>query len=206
MSRTPRLAALALLPLLVALAGCAAPATAPATDPGSGESEAPAPEGQGLGLPAQSVGSPADCSLVSADDLGALWGVAFEVSPGTVIEGGGAGGILYSCEYGQVEGGYLTVTLTFREHPTDADAATDFAGRADAAAFDGDGGIENEEVAAGDEAIVQFDADTVGTPDQKSESLYVRTGSLVLQINASDLDGIQPTYRDLLTQTYDLAF
>lgn len=206
MTRSAARRAALLLPTLLLLAGCAAPTADPGTDPGSGESAAPAPEEDGLGLPAQTVGSAADCSLYSAADLSALWGVELELSPGTVIEGGGAGGILYACEYGQVDGGFLSVNLTFREHPTDADAATDFAGRADAAAFDGDAGIENEDVAVGDEAFIEFDADTVGTPDMKSESLYVRTGSLVLQINASDLNGIQDAYRDLLVQSYDLAF
>jgi hypothetical protein len=189
----------------LALTGCSAPSPdGGTTEPGSGATTEPAPaEGSGLDLPAQTLGGEADCSLFSPTELEAIWGIAFiDTDLGTVIEGGGDGGILYDCDYNTDDGLGLSVGFTFREHATEEGALQDMTDRRGASDFDGDAGIEHEDVAGiGDDAFIDFDADTIGTTSYASESLYVRVGTLVLQINATDLSGIKPEYREALKQT-----
>lgn len=59
----------------------------------------------------------------------------------------------------------------------------------------------------GDRAGILYKAELVGTPQNLSELLYVRNGSLVAEITITDIiNGVKPEFRDLLVETYNLKF
>lgn len=207
MTSRPLTAAL-VLTASIALAGCSAPAPDETTAPAPVESPAPSTSND-LGLPAQTLGSDPDCSLYSLDDLSAVWGVPLvDTDTSTVIEAGGLGGIIYGCDYNETDDGTgLTVSLSYREYDTPEGAIQYLADIRSGADADGDGGQAVEDVPGlGDEAFYSFKTELVGTPKNLSESLYVRTGNLALQINSTNLGGVKPEYRQLLIDTYTLRF
>lgn len=198
----------------LALAGCAAPAADPGTaEPGAGATTEPAPAdggGSDLGLPAQTVGSDTVCPY-STDEIGALWGVPIvDTDIDMVIETGGLGGILYGCDYNQTDDGTgLTIGITYYEYDTEEGALQHFADAYSGADFDGEGaGQEIDDVTGvGDQAGILYKAELVGTPQNLSELLYVRNGSLVVEITITDIiNGVKPEFRDLLVETYNLKF
>ncbi len=211
----PLAAAPATLALLALLAGCSAPATETPTDPGSGsegttETEAPTDGASGLDLPGQTVGSDTDCSFLSNDQVAEIWGFSVvDNDISMVIEAGGAGGILYGCDYNQSDDGTgLTIGVEVREFFEAAGATQYFADALSGAAFDGDGGILIEPVSGvGEEAGVQTNAELLGTPQNLNEILLVRNGVLMVQISVTDIiNGVKPEYRELLVETYEAAF
>lgn len=197
----------------LALAACAAPAAAPGTaEPDATAEPAPADGGASdLGLPAQTIGTDTDCSLYSNEEIGALWGVPIvDNDIDTVIETGGLGGLLYGCDYNQTDDGTgLTIGITYYEYDTEEGALQHFADAFSGAAFDGEGtGQEIDELTGvGDQAGILYKAELVGTPQNLSELLYVRNGSLVMEITITDIiNGVKPEFRDLLVDTYQLKF
>ncbi len=216
-SRLPLVAAPASLALLaLLLAGCAAPAADPATDPGSGsegttETEPPADAGSGLDLPGQTVGSETDCSFLSDDQISSIWGFdVVDLDISTVIEAGGVGGILYGCDWNQSDDGTgLTIGVDVREFVS-ADGAVQYVADAvSGAEFDGDGGIVVEPVSGvGDEAAVLANLNQVDTPQFYNETLMVRSGALLVEVNVTDITGgVTPgQYQNQLIATYEAAF
>lgn len=203
--RTP--VAVCALVTVLALAGCSAPAEPAAPGTSGAATPSAAPAGGGITLPEQTVGSEVDCSLYSFDDLSALWGVPMvDMDLGTVIEAGGAGGIRYSCDYNETDSGLgLTVVLEYREFDTEDGAIQDLANVRSGAVIDGVTYTQLDDVAdLGDEAFFATKADLVGDPSNPSELLYVRSGSLVVLLTATNLDGVQPEYRDNLIATWRL--
>lgn len=197
----------------LALAGCAAPATDPGSpepDTGATTEPAPADGAADLGLPAQTIGSDTVCPY-SSDEIGALWGIPIvDTDIDMVIETGGLGGILYGCDYNQTDDGTgLTIGITYYEYDTEEGALQHFADARSGAEFDGEGtGQEIDEVTGvGDEAGILYKAELVGTPQNLSELLSVRNGSLVVEITITDIiNGVKPEFRDLLVDTYELKF
>lgn len=208
---------LLLVPVVAAtlvLAGCAAPAADPGTaEPDAGATTEPAPVdggGSDLGLPAQTIGSDTVCPYTT-DEIGALWGVPIvDTDIDMVIETGGLGGILYGCDYNQTDDGTgLTIGITYYEYDTEEGALQHFADAYSGADFDGEGaGQEIDDVTGvGDQAGILYKAELVGTPQNLSELLYVRNGSLVVEITITDIiNGVKPEFRDLLVETYNLKF
>lgn len=198
---------------ILVLAGCSAtPPAAP--EPDTTESAAPAPAdgadgGTGLGIPTQTVDTDVDCSLYSFDEISTLWGVPITDNDVTKVlpTGGAFNGKLYGCDYNETDSGAgLTVELSFREYDT-ADGAIQYMNDIrDGASSDGVIAYELEDVAGlGDEAFYTVDPFFVGT-DGEVLLLYTRTDNLMLLLSATNLDGIQPGYKELLQETYRLKF
>lgn len=205
---------LLLVPVVAAtlvLSACSAPATdSGTTEPDSGATSEPAPadEATGLNLPPQTIGTDTDCSLYTNEEISALWGVPItDNDQGQVIETGGLGGKLYSCDFNETDSGLgLTVDLEFREYDTEEGAIQYITDIRNAASFNDVVYFENIEVPGlGDEAFFSVDPD-VAPENELVVLLYTRTDNLMLLLTASNLDGVKPEYRDLLIETYNLKF
>ena len=213
--RLRALAPVALVPALVLtgilLSGCSAPAAETPENPdGTTETTAPVDGSSDLGLPAQTIGSDTVCPY-SSDEIGALWGVPIvDTDIDVVFETGGLGGILYGCDYNQTDDGTgLTIGITYYEYDTEEGALQHFADAYSGADFDGEGvGQEIDDLTGvGDQAGILYRAEQLGTPQNLSELLYVRNGSLVVEITITDIiNGVKPEFRDRLVETYNLKF
>lgn len=214
-SRLPLAVAPAATALLaVLLTGCAAPAAEAPTDPGAGSEGTTAPEppaAEGPDLPAQTVGADTDCSFLADDQVTAVWGFdVVDLDISTVIEAGGVGGILYGCDWNQSDDGTgLTIGVEVRDYVSPDGATQYFADARNGADFDGEGGIVLEPVdGIGEEAGVLANANTADTPEFYTETLIVRSGTLLVQVTVTDItNGVTPgQYRDQLAATYEAAF
>lgn len=160
-------------------------------------------------LAQQTVGKPADCSLYTFTDLGKIWGVTFvDTDINNVSELNSDGGKQYSCKYNETDSGKgLTVDIEFREHAS-VDAAKQAINDTRSGAKYGDTVYYalDDVASLGDEAFFSLPAKQVNNPKNVEEQLYVRKGSVVFLISATNLDGVDGTYRDKILSSYKLHF
>ncbi len=159
-----------------------------------------------LGLPKQSVGSDADCSLYNLSELQALWGVPMVDTDTNKVVSLSDGGELYSCDYNQTDSGLgLTVAIEYRVFKSEDAAKREIDNTRSGAKIDNTVYfVQDEQSGIGDEAFFSTPAKKVNDPKNPSELLYVRKGNVVLLLSATNLDGVGSTYRDNLLKTYRL--
>jgi hypothetical protein len=168
-------------------------------------------EGAMVKLPKQTVGQEADCSLYNLDELSKVWGVALtQQKSSKVININAEGGKLYTCQYNETDWGKgLNFSIEYKEYPSVEAAKNEMAGIREAAKFDDQAtedqiNFENDEQqGVGDEAFFNY---SKRATKKVLELLYVRKGNVVMLISATNLDGVDPDYREKIIKSYKLHF
>jgi hypothetical protein len=159
-------------------------------------------------LPKQTVGSDADCSLYSLNELATVWGVPMvDTDINKVSELSTAGGTLYSCNYNETDSGLgVTYGIEYREYPTIDDAKQSINNTRSTVKY-GDMVYYTleEKVGVGDEAFFwsKYQADGGKNVNQQ---MYIRKDNVVFLLSGVNLDGVTPDYKDKLLTSYKLHF
>ena len=172
----------------------------------SDQSEAEGGHDEMVSLPEQTVGEPVNCSLYSLEELSGVWGVTLTDTDENKVISTSDDGKLYSCTYNETDSGKgLTVSVEFREYMSVEKAETDMANVRDGAKIGDTVYFINDAVdGIGDEAFFSLPASKVDDPTNAVEQLYARHHNVVYLISATNLDGVDDTYRDKILASYRL--